>query len=144
MRLILINFLCIYLFGSSYLFASEKISIENLTLFISPSEYPKSIPLGFVPDGSRLLYSTDLKKFGFESVEISLIFESPLSKEEMILYYEVFFKGLDWRILQKETNAEKSLFLAESPGKKNILTILLTSKGTGSLIKLFSKKQTNY
>jgi hypothetical protein len=144
MRLILFYFLSISLFGNSYLFASEKITIENLTLFISPTEYPKSIPMGFVPDGSRLLYSTDLKKFGYESVEISLIFESSMSKEEMLLYYEVFFKGLDWRILQKETNTEKSLFLAESPGKKNILTILLTSKGTGSLIKLFSKKQTNY
>jgi hypothetical protein len=144
MRMILFYFLCISLFGNSYLFASEKISIENLTLFISPNEHPKSIPMGFVPDGSRLLYSTDLKKFGYESVEISLIFESSMNKEEMLLYYEVFLKGLDWRILQKETNSEKSIFLAESPGKKSILTILLTSKGTGSLIKLFSKKQTNY
>ena len=144
MQLILVSFLCIYLFGTSYLFAGEKITIENLTLFISPTEYPKSIPVGFVPNGSQLLYSTDLKKFGFESVEISLIFESSLSKDELLLYYEVFLKGLGWRILQKETNTEKSLFLAESPGKKNILTILLTSKGTGSLIKLFSKKQTNY
>lgn len=144
MRLIYIYLLCIYLYGTSYLFASEKISIENLTLFIRPTEYPKSIPLGFVPDGSRLLYSTDLKKFGFESVEISLIFESSLNKDELLLYYEVFLKGLDWRILQKETNPERSIFLAESPGKKSILTILLSSKGTGSLIKLFSKKQTNY
>jgi hypothetical protein len=144
MRAILVIFLCLNLFGSFRLFAQEKITIENLTLFIRPTEFPKSIPMGFVPEGSKLLYSTDLKKFGFESVEIALIFESPMSKEELLLYYEVFLKGLDWRILQKETNSEKSIFLAESPGKKNILTILLTQKGTGSFIKLFSKKQTNY
>jgi len=144
MRAILVTFLCVYIFGTSHLFAGEKITIENLTLSILPPEYPKSIPMGFVPEGSRLLYSTDLKKYGFESVEISLFFESNMSKDELLVYYEVFLKGLDWRILQKETNSKKSLFLAESPGKKNILTILMTQKGTGSFIKLFSKKQTNY
>ena len=144
MRVVLLLSFCFLYFFPISLFSEEKITIDNLTLHIQPSDPPRNMSNGFIPDASRLLYSTDLKKFGFESIETAILFETSLSPSNLVIYYDVLLKGMDWRILQKETNSNQNLFLAESPGKRNIFTILISPLGSGSLVKLFNKKQTNY
>jgi hypothetical protein len=144
MRDVLLLSYCLLFLIPFSLYSEEKIIIDNLTLQIQPLDPPKNLSTGFIPDESRLLFSTDLKKFGFESIETSTLFETSLTPNEMITYYDVLFKGMDCRILQKETKNNQNLFLAESPGKRNIFTILISPKGNGSLVKLYNKKQTNY
>ena len=123
--------------------AEEILVYDNLTVINSPVSPPKNILTGFVPDGSRLLLSTDIKKFGYESIETSTVFESSLSIDELLTYYEVFLKALDWRILQKEKKDKKILIIAESQMKK-IISIVIDPLERGSVVKLFLKKQSGY
>jgi hypothetical protein len=89
------------------------------------------------------LLSTDIKKFGYESIETSTVFESNLSSDELMTYYEVFLKALDWRILQKEKKDKKVLIIAESQMKK-IISVIIDPVEKGAIVKLFLKKQSGY
>jgi hypothetical protein len=123
--------------------AEEILIYDNLTVINSPLSPPKNILTGFVPDGSKLLLSTDIKKFGYESVETSTVFDSNLSSDELMTYYEVFLKALDWRILQKEKKDKKVLIIAESQMKK-IISVIIDPVEKGAIVKLFLKKQSGY
>ena len=123
--------------------AEEILVYDNLTVINSPISAPKNILTGFVPDGSKLLLSTDIKKFGYESIETSTVFESSLSVDELLTYYEVFLKALDWRILQKEKKDKKVLIIAESQMKK-IISVVIDPLEKGAIVKLFLKKQSGY
>lgn len=136
-------FTLLFIFFFQSIFAEEILVYDNLTVINSPNSTPKNIITGFVPDGSKLLLSTDIKKFGYESIETSTIFESNLTEQELMTYYEVFLKALDWKILQKERKDKKVLILAESQMKK-IISIIIEAKEAGSIVKLFLKKQSGY
>ncbi len=137
------TFTLLFIFFFQSILAEEILVYDNLTVINSPNSTPKNIFTGFVPDGSKLLLSTDIKKFGYESIETSTIFESNLTEQELMTYYEVFLKALDWKILQKERKDKKVLILAESQMKK-IISVIIEAKESGSIVKLFLKKQSGY
>lgn len=142
-RLIFPVFLLFCFLFQSLIYGEESFRYENLTILKNPSETPKNLISGFVPEGSKVLYSTDLKKFGFESVETSVIFESLLSGVELLAYYEILLKSLDWKILQMEKKDSLSFILAELR-MRELITISLSPKSNSTLVKIFIKKQNGY
>ena len=138
-------FICFFLFSFPFILSSEseKITIDNLTIFKNPTELPRNFLSSFIPDHSQILFNSDFKKFGYESIETSVIFETKLTTDELNQYYELLLKTLDWKILQFEKKEGKSIFLAEKR-LREVVSIIFIQKEKFSLVKIFIKKQSNY
>lgn len=144
MRIIPIIFFVLFISNPGFLFSKEEIKkYDNLIYIRNPTEIPKNLIQGFVPDGSTLIFTTEMKKFGFENVETATIFESPQKQPELLLYYEILLKTLDWKILQMDRKETKSFILAEMR-MRELITIVTESKDDKTLVKIFLKKQSSY
>lgn len=144
MRIIPWVFILFTYFIFSPIFSKDEVKkFDNLVYIRNPSGAPKNLVDGFIPEDSTLLVSTELKKFGFENVETAIIFESPKKSAELLIFYEILLKTLDWRILQMERKDTKSFILAEMR-MRELITISTETLGGKTLVKIFLKKQSGY
>ncbi|AKP25845.1 hypothetical protein [Leptospira interrogans] len=119
---------------------TELYRYNKLTLQNHPVRNPRSLPIEFVPEGSDLIYSTELKseRGYFETRESFLLFTHTFKKKQMEVYYESIFQSLYWKILQEEITENKTVMMVESQNKK-VITIQIEALENGSKIKLFYK-----
>ncbi len=119
---------------------TELYRYNKLTLQNHPVRNPRSLPIEFVPEGSDLIYSTELKseRGYFETRESFLLFTHTFKKKQMEVYYESIFQSLYWKILQEEITENKTVIMVESQNKK-VVTIQIEALENGSKIKLFYK-----
>ncbi|WP_429945449.1 hypothetical protein [Leptospira stimsonii] len=120
---------------------TELYRYNKLTLQYNPVRNPRSLPVEFVPEGSALIYSTELKseRGYFDTKESFLVFTHAFKKKQMEVYYSSIFKSLYWKVLQEEITDQKTVIMAESQNKK-VVTIQIEAADNGSRIKLFYKK----
>ncbi|TGK35116.1 hypothetical protein EHQ12_15485 [Leptospira gomenensis] len=123
---------------------TELYRYNKLTLQYHPVRNPRSLPIEFVPEGSELLYSTELKseRGYFDTRESFLLFTHSFQKKQMEVYYTSIFQSLFWRVLQEENEDHKTVIMAESQNKK-VVTIQIEATPEGSRVKLFYKKSGN-
>ncbi|MGJ4750855.1 hypothetical protein [Leptospira kmetyi] len=123
---------------------TELYRYNKLTLQNNPVRNPRSLPIEFVPEGSDLIYSTELKseRGYFDTKESFLLFTHVFQKKQMEVYYASIFKSLYWKVLQEEITDSKTVIMAESQNKK-VVTIQIEAVDIGSRIKLFYKKSGN-
>ncbi|EQA81533.1 hypothetical protein LEP1GSC193_1879 [Leptospira alstonii serovar Pingchang str. 80-412] len=119
---------------------TELYRYNKLTLQNNPVRNPRSLPIEFVPEGSDLIYSTELKseRGYFETRESFLLFTHAFKKKQMEVYYDSIFKSLYWKVLQEEITDTKTVIMVESQNKK-VVTIQIEAVDNGSKIKLFYK-----
>lgn len=119
---------------------TELYRYNKLTVQYHPVRNPRSLPIEFVPEGSDLIYSTELKseRGYFETRESFLLFTHTFKKKQMEVYYESIFQSLYWKILQEEITENKTVIMVESQNKK-VVTIQIETLENGSKIKLFYK-----
>lgn len=119
---------------------TELYRYNKLTLQNHPVRNPRSLPIEFVPEGSDLIYSTELKseRGYFETRESFLLFTHAFKKKQMEVYYDSIFKSLYWKVLQEEITDTKTVIMVESQNKK-VVTIQIEAVDNGSKIKLFYK-----
>ncbi|WP_318838308.1 hypothetical protein [Leptospira yasudae] len=128
-------------FGETSKEKTELYRYNKLTLQNNPVRNPRSLPIEFVPEGSDLIYSTELKseRGYFDTRESFLLFTHVFKKKQMEVYYSSIFKSLYWKVLQEEVTDSKTIIMAESQNKK-VVTIQIEAQDNGSRIKLFYKK----
>nr|WP_173645326.1 hypothetical protein [Leptospira weilii] len=119
---------------------TELYRYNKLTLQNNPVRNPRSLPIEFVPEGSNLIYSTELKseRGYFETRESFLLFTHAFKKKQMEVYYSSIFKSLYWKVLREEITDAKTVIMVESQNKK-VVTIQIETANNGSKIKLFYK-----
>lgn len=66
-----------------------------------------------------------------------------MNTEQLLMYYEVLLKGMEWKILQKEKKENKTILLAESQVKK-IVTLIIYPDNEFSLVKIFLRRNYNF
>ncbi|MCC6275702.1 MAG: hypothetical protein IT569_07580 [Leptospiraceae bacterium] len=126
------------------LFSQSKEKVwhyEKLTIRENPEQRPKAIQKEFIPDGGNLLYSTEFRGSFGDSVESVVIYGHSLDLKSLNLFYDLIFKNLEWKVLQKELLEKKSVYLAEGPSRR-MITILLSDESDKRIIKIFLKKAT--
>ncbi|MBE7411280.1 MAG: hypothetical protein HS129_04325 [Leptospiraceae bacterium] len=134
--------LSIFIFYAFPIFPEEKEKIwhyEKLTIRENPEKRPKAIQQEFIPEGGKLLYSTEFRGSFGDSIESVLIFSHSFDLVALNLFYELVLKNLEWKILQKDIQDKKSVYLAEGPARR-MVTILLTDEKEYRSIKIFLKK----
>ncbi|MDV6237017.1 hypothetical protein CH379_015410 [Leptospira ellisii] len=148
-KAVFVSLFCIGIGASDSSFADSGTKTElyrynKLTLQYHPVRNPRSLPIEFVPEGSELLYSTELKseRGYFDTRESFLLFTHSFQKRQMEVYYASIFQSLSWRVLQEENEERKTVIMAESQNKK-VVTIQIEAVPEGSRIKLFYKKSGN-
>lgn len=109
----------------------------------NPIKSPPAIPKFLVPEKSKFIQSTDLRSGYYTSLEATLVYEHPLSKNQMHEYLMKNFEGSEWRLLQSEEIDGESVFLAEGFAKKTI-TVLVKDFNKGSRVHVFYKKNSAY
>ncbi|WP_201035587.1 hypothetical protein [Leptospira santarosai] len=119
---------------------TELYRYNKLTLQNNPVRNPRSLPIEFVPEGSDLIYSTELKseRGYFDTRESFLLFTHAFKKKQMEIYYSSIFKSLYWKVLQEEITDTKTVIMVESQNKK-VITIQIEAANHGSKTKLFYK-----
>ncbi|EMY11987.1 hypothetical protein LEP1GSC043_3051 [Leptospira weilii str. Ecochallenge] len=101
---------------------TELYRYNKLTLQNNPVRNPRSLPIEFVPEGSNLIYSTELKseRGYFDTRESFLLFTHAFKKKQMEVYYSSIFKSLYWKVLQEEITDVKTVIMVESQNKKSL------------------------
>ncbi|WP_243393461.1 hypothetical protein [Leptospira perolatii] len=113
---------------------------SRLTYQEYPYKHPSGIPSDFVPKGSDLIYSTELRTDRIlEIKEAVVIFEHELSKPRIETYYETIFNFLNFKILQNQKSEAKTLYLVEGFNHKTV-AISIEAISSGSKVKLFYRK----
>lgn len=109
-----------------------------------PEKIPPAIPKFIIPDNSNYLQSTDLRSGFYTSIEATLVYENPISRQELDSFLQKGFLTSEWRLLQTSTTESESIYLAEGFSRK-ILTILVRSSSDGgSKVNVYFKKNNNY
>lgn len=128
-------------FANSSESKTELYRYNKLTLQNHPVRQPRSLPGEFIPEGSDLIHSTELKseRGYFDTRESFLLFTHSFKKKQMEVYYASIFQALVWKVLQEEITDQKTLIMVESSNKK-VITIQIEATDAGSRVKLFYKK----
>lgn len=113
---------------------------NRLTLQENPLRAPGAIPKDFVPKGSTLLYSTELKsdRLLLENRESILILKNENSKRFVEGYYEALISLLGHKILQSQKSEKNSMYLVEVYNRKTV-AISIHEEVSGTKIKLFQR-----
>jgi hypothetical protein len=139
--------LLIILFSDfSTLYAQEKsetLKFDQIVIHRFPEELPRAFTEQLIPENSKVIIGTEFSKTLIDSYtdgsESFLLIESNQTFEEIIAFYEKFFKEYDWKILQKNKTEKKAIYLTESSTRRTLAIVIKEDKGKRK-IKLFHKR----
>jgi len=118
----------------------ETFQFENLRIIKKPSSTPRSpISSDFLCEKASLIQSIELGNSTGIPAETALFLNCPSTSEELIKFYESIFMARDWRILQKDSKANKSVILGENPSKK-VMTIIVRDEKDYRVVKIFYRR----
>jgi hypothetical protein len=134
-----------FLFSLIPLYSEEILQLNNVIIHRNPESISRSVPSGLIPESSTILHTTELRSFGIENSEISVVLTNPLTVEQLVFYYEMFLKSMEWKILQKENKEIKYILLAENQIKRVVTLIIYPNKEKdGSIVKIFLRRNYNF
>ncbi|WP_411822532.1 hypothetical protein [Leptospira sp. 'Mane'] len=139
--LIIISLFLFQCSGSS--FSKESYSFERVNVSHLPDRIPPAIPRSFLPESVQFLDSVELRTGFSNARESYLILETKLSKEEIQKTIESRSSLGDWKLLQKDEEPKKTIYLFEGFLKKS-LSIFIIEEENKRLVKYFFKKESSY
>jgi hypothetical protein len=119
----------------------ETFQYNQFIVYKNPSLQPPVLSRGFiVEDAIPILYTTYSEQSFSSQLEILFLYHSNLSFQDLVTYYEAFFKDKDLRVLQKQNTKAGVVFLTETATKRTI-TIQVEDKTTYRKVRLYYKNQ---
>ncbi|BDA78723.1 hypothetical protein LPTSP3_g16530 [Leptospira kobayashii] len=124
-------------------FSKESYSFERVNVSHLPDRIPPTIPRSFLPESVHFLDSVELRSGFSNARESYLILETQLSKEEIQNTIEKRSALGDWKLLQKDEEPKKTIYLFEGFIKKS-LSVFIIEEENRRLVKYFFKKESSY
>ncbi|TGN18710.1 hypothetical protein [Leptospira idonii] len=123
--------------------APESYSFDRLNLAHYPEKIPPSIPRSFLPESAVFIDSSELRSGFANARESYLLLESTNTKEEIEKTLEARSAMGDWKLIQKDSEGSKTVYLFEGFLNKS-MSVLVTDQGDKRYAKYFFKKQSSY
>lgn len=125
----------------------ETIKIDQVSLHWKPELSPRVFQGGMIYPNSKPVLGTELHRSYMESLseagESFVYLETADRLEDILAFYEKFFKENDWKLL-KRVDKEKSFVLLGESSTRRVFTVLVHSKNDQRIIKLYHKKQVSF